>query len=71
MDRALTIRFVISLVLMSALVVALNLIDASPGLAVCSYFACMGAAIWLIGSYFFAHEDEISTRAQRRHDHRR
>jgi archaellum biogenesis protein FlaJ (TadC family) len=68
MDRALTTRFVISLVLMSALVVALNLIDASPGLAVCSYFACMGTAIWLIGSCLFAHEDQIHPRAPRRHD---
>lgn len=71
MHRALTIRFVISLVLMSVLVVALNLIDASPGLAVCSYFACMGAAIWLIGSSLFAYEDRIPTRAQQQRDHRR
>jgi hypothetical protein len=55
---------------MSVLVVALNLVDASPGLAVCSYFACMGAAIWLIGSCLFADEDQIRPRAQRQHDHR-
>ena len=70
MHSALTIRFAMSLVLMGVLVVALHLIDASPGLAVCSYFACMGAAIWLIGSCLLADEDQISPRAQRRRDHR-
>lgn len=71
MVRALTIRFVISLVCMCGLVVALNLTDASPGLVLCTYFAGMGAVIWLIGSCLFAHEDQIPTRAQRQHDHRR
>jgi hypothetical protein len=71
MIRALTIRFAISLACMCVLVVVLNLINASPGLVLCSYFACMGAAIWFIGSYLFAHEDEIPTRAQQRHHHRR
>ena len=71
MVRALTIRLAVSLVCTGVLVVALHLMAASPGLALCAYFAGMGAGIWLIGSYLFAHEDEIPTRAQRQHDHRR
>ena len=66
----LTIRFVACLLPACLLVVALNLLDASPGLALCSFFACMGVMIWAIGSYIFSHEDEIPTRSARRHEHR-
>lgn len=66
MIRALTIRFVACLIPACLLVVALNLLNASPGLALCSFFASMGVMIWAIGSYIFAHEDEIPTRSQHR-----
>jgi hypothetical protein len=56
---------------MCGLVLFLNLTDASPGLVLCTYFAGMGAVIWVIGSCLFAYEDRIPTRAQRQHDHRR
>jgi hypothetical protein len=70
MIRALTIRFAIMCVGAIPLVILANALIAPRALVLGSYFAYMAAGALIIGNYCVAHQDEIPTRAQQRHDHR-
>jgi hypothetical protein len=55
----------------SAFVVLANLLDAPPALATGLLMAYLLGASLIIANYCVKHEDEIPTRAQRRHARRR
>lgn len=71
MIRALTIRFAVMCAGAIPLVILANVLNAPPALVLGTYFAYMGAGALIIGNYCVAHQDEIPTRAQQRHDRRR
>jgi hypothetical protein len=66
MIRALTIRFAIMGVGLCVLVVLVNVLHASPPLAMGSLMVYLLGGTLIVGNYCIAHEDEIPTRAQRR-----
>jgi hypothetical protein len=71
MIRVLTIRFAIMGVGLCVLVVLVNVLHASPPLAMgCLMVYLLGGTL-IIGNYCVEHEEEIPTRAQRRQHRRR
>jgi len=70
MVRALTIRFGIMCLGLSALVILANVLHASPVLAWVLLLVYMVAGLLIIGNYCIDHEDEIPTRAERRQNWR-
>ncbi len=66
MIRALTIRFAVMCVGVSALVILANILSVHPALAWVALLAYMAAGALIIGNYCVEHEDEIPTRAERR-----
>ena len=66
MIRALTIRFAVLCVGLSALVIGANLMHVTPGLAWVALIVYLTAGTLAIANYCAEHEEEIPTREQRR-----
>jgi len=69
MVRGLVIRFFVLALIVVPMVSIINIVNASPGIAMLTLMTfCIGGSYWL-AIYCLAHEDEIPTRSTRHRDH--